>query len=59
MKLFNLIIEIITAPFNVLIRSNAIPNPHKSVKPLLVFIISLFVTAVLIFLFYYEVFIKC
>lgn len=58
MKIVNFIIEFLTAPFNALIRSNAIPNPHKEVKPLIVFFLSLIITAILVFLFYYEVLIK-
>ena len=41
MKIINLILEVLTAPFNLLIRSNAIPNPNKSVKPVFVLLVTL------------------
>lgn len=55
MKILNTIIEIITSPFTILLRANAMPDPNKKVKPLLVLFISLIIVAVLILLIYREV----
>ncbi len=55
MKVLNTIIEILTAPFNLLFRANASPNQNRKVKPLLVLLISLVILAGLIFAFYYGV----
>lgn len=56
MKIVNFILEIFTAPFNLLFRTKAITNPNKKVNPLFVFLVALLVTAVLVFISYYEVF---
>ena len=58
MKIVNLIIEILTAPFVTLFRANAKPSPNKSVNPLIVLLISLVVIAALIFIVYSEVIFK-
>ena len=55
MKIFNFIVELITSPFVLLLRSNAKPGTNKIVKPLIVFLISLVILAILIFIAYYEV----
>ncbi len=55
MKIFNAIIEAITAPFNVLFRANAAPNQNKVVRPWLVLLLSLIILTGLIFAYYYGV----
>lgn len=55
MKILNFIVELITSPFVLLLRSNAKPGTNKIVKPLIVFLISLVILAILIFIAYYEV----
>ena len=57
MKVFNFIIEILTAPFTLLFRSNA-PNQNKNVKPIVVLLISLAVVVALVFAYYYGVIFK-
>lgn len=54
MKVINIIIEIITSPFTLLFRTKAQRNFSKPVKPLIVFAISLVITAALLMLFYYK-----
>ena len=56
MKIFNTILEIITAPFNFLIRANAKPTPRKRVNHIWILLMSLAIVMLLIFLAYYEVF---
>ena len=46
-KIFNIVILVLTAPFNILLKSNAISNPNKQVKPLVI-------VAVVIFIYYYA-----
>ena len=58
MKIINFIIEIFTAPFNLLLRANASPNQNKTVKPILVLFVSLIVVVALVFAFYYGVIFK-
>lgn len=58
MKILNIIVEILTAPFVLLFRANAKPSPNKNVNPIIVLLISLVVIAALIFLVYYEVIFK-
>ena len=58
MKIVNFIIELLTSPFVLLLRSNAKPGTNKAVKPLIVLGISLAVLAVLILIVYYEVIFK-
>lgn len=53
-KIFNIFIQIITAPFNLLIKSNAITNPNKKVKTWLVLLISIVIVSVIIFLYYFA-----
>lgn len=52
--IINIIIQIITAPFNILLKSNAIANPNKQVKPILVLAIALLIVVVVIFLYYFA-----
>ena len=58
MKIVNFIIEILISPFVVLFRANAKPSLNKTVKPLIVFLISAVAVAVLILIMYYEVIFK-
>lgn len=58
MKIFNFIIELLTSPFVLLLRSNAKPGTNKFVKPLIVLGISLVVIAILVLIVYYEVIFK-
>ena len=58
MKVFNFNIEILTAPFTLLFRSNAAPNQNKNVKPIVVLLISLAVVVALVFAYYYGVIFK-
>jgi hypothetical protein len=53
-KIFNIVILVLTAPFNILLKSNAISNPNKQVKPLVVLGISVVIVAVVIFIYYYA-----
>lgn len=55
MKILNFIVELITSPFVLLLRSNAKPGTNKIVKPLIVCLISLVILAILVFIAYYEV----
>ena len=58
MKILNFIVEILTSPFTILLRSNAKPGTNKAVKPLIVLGISLAILVVLILIVYYEVIFK-
>ena len=58
MKIVNLILEILTAPFSLLFRANAKPSPYKVVKPIFVLLISLAIVVLLILIVYYEVIFK-
>lgn len=58
MKVINYIIEVLTAPFNLLFRSNAAPNQNKNVKPIIVFFLSALVVVALVFAYYYGVIFK-
>lgn len=58
MKIINLIIETLFAPFILLFRANAKTNISKKVKPFFVLIIALIIVAALVFLFYFEEIIK-
>ena len=58
MKIVNLIIEILTAPFVLLFRANAKPSPNKVVKPIFVLLIALALTALFILIVYNEVIFK-
>ena len=58
MKVIDYIIEILTAPFNLLFRSNAAPNQNKTVKPIVVFLISAIIVVGLVFAYYYGVIFK-
>ncbi|MBQ9520380.1 MAG: hypothetical protein IJR67_02780 [Acholeplasmatales bacterium] len=52
-KVLNFILELITSPFSLLLRSsNDQPNPNKVVKPIIVFVIAIFITALIIILSY-------
>ena len=53
-KIFNIVILVLTAPFNILLKSNAISNPNKQVKTLVVLGISVVIVAVVIFIYYYA-----
>ena len=57
MKIFNTILEILTAPFNFLLRANAMPTPKKSIHQFWILLMSLVIVVILVFLAYYEVFI--
>lgn len=52
MRVLNIIIEILTAPFNLLFRTNSKPNPNKVVYPLLVLFISLLIVGILVLIYY-------
>lgn len=53
MRFLNLIIEIITAPFTLLLKSNGISvNTNRWCKPLIILFIALLILAVLILYFY-------
>ena len=52
--IINIIIQIFTAPFNILLKSNAIANPNKKVKPIIVLGISLVIVVVIVFLYYFA-----
>ena len=58
MKILNFIIELLTSPFVLLLRSNAKPGTNKAVKPLIVFGLALVAVAVLVLIVYYEVIFK-
>lgn len=59
MRILNSIIEIITAPFNFLLRTKNNNNaPSRLAKPLFVFFISLLIVALLIIHAYYNVLFK-
>ena len=58
MRVINTIIEILTAPFNILFRTNSKPNPNKVVNPFLVLFLSLLVVAGLVLYYYFEVIFK-
>lgn len=53
MRIINIIIEVLTAPFNLLFRTNAVNNPNKTVKPWIVLLLSLVLVAALV-LYYYR-----
>ena len=52
--ILNIIIQVLTAPFNILLKSNAISNPNKQVKPVVVLGIALLIVLVVIFVYYYA-----
>ena len=52
--ILNVIVQILTAPFNILLKSNAISNPNKQVKPIVVLGIALVIVVVLVFLYYFS-----
>ena len=54
MKVFNIIIEILTSPFTILFRTRAQRNTSKVVKPIFVIAIALLITCAILFLFYYK-----
>ena len=53
-SILNIMVLVITAPFNILLKSNAISNPNKRVQPWLVLCISLLIVALFIFLYYFA-----
>ena len=57
MKIFDTILEILTAPFNFLLRANAMPTPKKNIHQIWILLMSLVIVVLLVFLAYYEVFI--
>lgn len=54
MKVLNIIIEIITSPFTILLRTKVQRNTSKFVKPIVVLAIALLITCAMLFLFYYK-----
>ena len=52
-EIFSFIIEIILSPFSLIFRSNAVSNPNKKVNVFIVVAISLVVTAIIGFIYYY------
>ena len=54
MKVLNIIIEIITSPSTILLRTKAQRNTSKFVKPIVVRAIALLITCAMLFLFYYK-----
>ena len=58
MRILNIIIEVLTAPFNLLFRTSTVNNPNKTVKPLIVLLLSLVLVAGLVLLYYYGVIFK-
>ncbi len=52
--ILNIIIQVLTAPFNILLKSNAISKPNKQVKPVVVLGIALLIVLVVIFVYYYA-----
>ena len=58
MKILNFIIELLTSPFVLLLRSNAKPGTNKVVKPLIVFGLAIVIVTILVFIVYYEVIFK-
>ena len=53
-NILNIFIQVLTAPFNILLKSNAIANPNKRVKPWVVLLISVAIVSIIIFLYYYA-----
>ncbi|MBQ9124676.1 MAG: hypothetical protein IJY14_03190 [Acholeplasmatales bacterium] len=58
MRIFSAIIEIITAPFNFLLRTKNYNTPSKLGKPVIVLLVSLIIVAILILYAYYDVLFK-
>lgn len=58
MRIINIIIEVLTAPFNLLFRTSTVNNPNKTVKPWIVLLLSLVLVAGLVLLYYYGVIFK-
>lgn len=58
MRIFNIIIEILTAPLNLIFRTSTVTNPNKTVKPWIVLLISLVLVAALVLFYYYGVIFK-
>ncbi|MBQ9448806.1 MAG: hypothetical protein IJU60_02880 [Acholeplasmatales bacterium] len=58
MRILNIIIEVLTAPFNLLFRTSTVNNPNKTVKPWIVLLLSLVLVAGLVLLYYYGVIFK-
>ena len=54
MKIFNLIIEILICPFNLLLRAKGKNELPKEVKPIILAVIALVFTVAIIFLCYYK-----
>jgi len=52
-SILSTLLEIITSPFTLIFRSNAVSNPNKKVNIVLVATISLAITALIVFLYYY------
>ena len=58
MRIINIIIEVLTAPFNLPFRTSTVNNPNKTVKPWIVLLLSLVLVAGLVLLYYYGVIFK-
>lgn len=52
-EIFSLIIEVIFSPFSLIFRSNAVSNPNKKVNVIVVASISLVLTVLVGFIYYY------
>ena len=58
MRIVNIIVEVLTAPFNLLFRTHSKPNPNKVVNPWIVLLISLVLVSALVLIYYYGVIFK-
>ena len=55
LKIINTIIEIITAPFTMLVKSNGISvDTNKLIKPIIILVISLVIVGLLVLFFYWN-----
>jgi hypothetical protein len=59
LKIINTIIEIITAPFTMLVKSNGISvDTNKLIKPIIILLISIVIVGLLVLFFYWNNFFK-
>lgn len=54
MKILNLVLQIIFAPFLLLVKTNAKPSPNKKMNFLLVILISVVLVAILVLIYYHK-----
>ena len=55
LKIINTIIEIITAPFTMLVKSNGISvDTNKLIKPIIILLISIVIVGLLVLFFYWN-----